>query len=229
MTGWDAEYARAKAGMPSSWRGDPSGVVVWLVENWPRLDGPDGPPARGLDVGCGTARNTVFVARQGTEMRGFDSSAAAIETGRERVRAAGVDVELEVRDLRDGLPADDGELDLVLDVFVYKHQMQPSDRAAYRAELDRVLTPQGRVLISLAEPDDGYYASCPPFEDAGAGPHAVLDPEVGVGSVLFSLADLREEMAGAFELEMAWHKKKPGVMHGQTYLRKTLATIWRRG
>ena len=76
MTGWDQEYVRS--GMPSSFRDDPSGVVVWALTNWPTLDGLDGLPRRGLDVGCGTARNTLYLARQGIDMTGFDASPEAI-------------------------------------------------------------------------------------------------------------------------------------------------------
>lgn len=225
MNEWNAEYARS--GMPSSFRDDPSGVVVWTLENWPHLTGLDGLPKRGLDVGCGTARNTVYLARHGVRMSGFDTSDVAIDAGRRRVRQAGVDVDLQVHDLSSGLPFAAGEMDLVLDVFVYKHQLWPEVRKRYRQELLRVLSTTGRVLISLAEPTDGYYATCPPSNEANASPHAIVDPEVGVGSVLFSLEELTAEMADEFDLEMAWRKEKMGLMHGSHYIRHTLATIWR--
>jgi SAM-dependent methyltransferase len=221
---WDQEYARS--GMPSSYRDDPSGVVVWMLDNWPHLTGSK-VPRRGLDVGCGTARNTVYLARHGVRMSGFDASEVAIKAGRERAQSASVDISLEVRDLTDGLPAGDGELDVVLDVFVYKHQLAHETRRSYRRELRRILAPDGRVLMSLAEPSDGYYSSCPAWGEKGTGPHAILDPVVAVGSALFSLEELRAEMADEFVLEMAWRKEKIGVMHGNKYLRHTLATVWR--
>lgn len=224
MSDWDGEYERA--GVPSSFRDAPSAAVVWALENWARLGG-SGFPARGLDVGCGTARNSVFLARHGARMLGFDASPVAIERGRERVREAGLPVELLVHDLQDGLPAGDGEIDLVLDTFVYKHQIQPAARERYRVELARVLAPGGRILISLAEPDDGYYGACPPSPEPGAGPHAIVDPEVGAGSVLFTLAELEAELSDRFTLEMAWRKQKQGTMHGRDHLRRTIATLWR--
>jgi SAM-dependent methyltransferase len=226
MTGWDAEYERS--GIPSSFRDDPSGVVTWFAQSWPLLRGGRGAPRRGLDVGCGTARNTLYLAELGLEMTGFDSSTVAIEMGRRRVAEAGVEVDLRVHDLQSGLPAGDCEVDVLTDVFVYKHQLQPDVRRRYRAEIDRVLAPGGRVLISLAEPGDGYYSQCPPSSEPGAGPNAIIDPVTGVGSVLFSLTDLTVEMEDRFELELAWRKAKEGSMHEGRYLRRTLATIWRR-
>jgi SAM-dependent methyltransferase len=226
--GWDAEYERA--GIPSSFRDEPSSTVVWALDSWTRANG-GAAPRRVLDVGCGTARNAVQLARQGARVTGFDASAVAIERGRERVRQAALDgdVELLVHDLSDGLPAGDGEIDLVLDVFVYKHQLQPRARRRYRAELLRVLAPHGRVLLSLAEPDDGYYGSCPRSDEPGAGPHAVVDPAVGAGSVLFTLGELEAEMGDAFALELAWRKRGIGEMHGREHVRRTLATLWRPG
>jgi len=221
---WDEEYERA--GMPSSSRDRPSSTVVWALENWTRLEG-GGTPRRGLDVGCGTARNTVYAASNGTSMIGFDASEAAIELGRERVGATGGDVELLVHDLGAGLPAGDGEIDVVFDVFVYKHQVDPAARQRYRAELCRVLGPRGHLLISLAEPGDGYYAACPPSTDMSAAPNAIRDPVARIDSVLFSLDTLTAEMEDAFRLEMAWRKERIGTMHGREYIRRTLATLWR--
>jgi hypothetical protein len=122
----------------------------------------------------------------------------------------------------------DCEIDLALDVFVYKHQTDPGARLAYRQELQRVLSDEGRVLISVAEPEDGYYGACPPLPDPTASPHAVLDPVLRLGSVLFSLGELEREMADTFALEMAWRKARVGRMHGKDYLRRTLVTLWKR-
>jgi SAM-dependent methyltransferase len=226
MSAWDDEYRRS--GIPSSFRDDPSGVVVWAVESWPRLTG-DRLPARALDIGCGTARNTTYLGGLGVETLGFDASEVAVAAGRERLaKLPDGRVQLLVHDLHDGLPVAQGSVDLILDVFVYKHQIEPEARRDYRAEMLRALSPGGRVLMSLAEPTDGYYATCPVASSATAGPHAIVDPAVGVGSVLFTLEQLSAEMAGGFEIEMAWRKHKSGVMHGERYMRRTLATIWRR-
>jgi SAM-dependent methyltransferase len=224
-TKWDAEYART--GIPSSYRDEASGVVRWLIDNWLRLDGISGPPSAGLDVGCGTGRNTLYLASREVRMVAFDSSARAVELARERARQADLDLECFVHDLTDGLPVADGSVDVVLDVFVYKHQLRPDVRAAYRRELARALSPAGRMLVSLAEPMDGYYSTCPPAGDPSAGPHAIIDPEVGVGSVLFSLQELIDEFSDHFVLEMAWRKQKVGSMHGGEYTRHTLASVWR--
>jgi hypothetical protein len=42
-----------------------------------------------------------------------------------------------------------GEVDLALDVFVYKHQIQPDERRAYREELARVLAAEVADVLTL--------------------------------------------------------------------------------
>jgi SAM-dependent methyltransferase len=209
---WDDEYARR--GIPSSYRDEPSGAVVWAFSRG--LAG-----ERGLDAGCGTGRNTLYAAAQGLRMTGFDRSPAAIE----RARARGGDAEFLVHDLIDGLPVADGSIDVLLDIFVYKHVVHPQARREYRDEMRRVLSPGGRVVLHLAEPTDGYYGSCPLLGDAHAWPHAVLDPEVGAGSVLFTLDELRDEFEG-FELVDSLARRKDGDMHGAVYERHTLTAIF---
>jgi SAM-dependent methyltransferase len=223
---WDEEYRRA--GIPSSYRREPSKAVLWALDNWRRAGGAGDRPRRALDVGCGGGRNSAHLAALGVDVTGFDASTVAIERARRRLGDARVTARLLVHDLRSGLPARDAEVDLALDVFVYKHQIQPDERRAYREELARVLAPEGRVLLSLAEPDDGYYSTCPPWPEAGAGPNAVVDPETGVGSVLFSLDALAAEVADVLTLVMVWRQERMGVMHGRRYLRRTSATLWRR-
>ena len=227
MSAWDAEYRRG--GIPSSIRDGPSEAVVWALDAWPRLHGAPDLPRRALDVGCGRARNTAYLAGRGLHVVGFDTSEVAIADGLARLDAEDLDAALLVHDLRDGLPVPDSTIDIVVDTFVCKHVVQPADRRRYRTELDRVLSPGGRVLVTLADRADGYYAACPPLDEPGAGPNAVLDPVAGVGSVLFTLEELMAEVADTLELELAWRKQKPGTMHGRTYVRCTLATLWRRG
>jgi SAM-dependent methyltransferase len=225
VTRWDSEYERA--GIPSSYRVGPSGVVEWLLSNWPDFAGTER-PGTALDVGCGTGRNTLHLASLGAQAIGIDASAAAIAQADEKVAASAIDlaVRFEQRALQDGLPAEDDWAEVLLDIYVYKHQLDPGERAAYRADMARVLAPGGLVLMSLAHVDDGYYGQCPRVP--GHAGVVVSDPQAdGIESVLFTLPELVAEMSDRFELVASWLKTKVGDMHGAGYERRTLATVWR--
>lgn len=225
MSKWDSEYTRR--GIPSSFRDQPSGVLTWTLVNWRHLTGNE-TPRTAVDVGCGTGRNAIHMADVGIEVLAFDSSEVALQTARERLKIRKEDSNPSFlkQDLADGIPAEDQSFDLATDIFVYKHQISPAVRAAYRQELRRVLRPNARFLLSLAEARDGYYSSCPAIEPVSP-PLAVMDPIAGIASVLFTMEELCEEMADVFDLEMSWLKVKVGPMHGGSYLRRTLATIWK--
>lgn len=47
-----------------------------------------------------------------------------------------------------------------------------------------------------------------------------------VGNILFSPTELVAEFSDFFDLQMTWLKRRRGVMHGQSYLRETAATLW---
>lgn len=225
MSAWDDEYGRG--GIPSSIRQGPSGVLVWALGNWKFLTGSERPTSA-LDVGCGTGRNASFLAELGIDAFGFDSSATAIAMARERARSGSFRASLafQEHDLRTGLPMSDSSCDLVLDIFVYKHLVDPGERAEYRHDLRRVLRDGGRLLLSLAGKDDGYYRACP-LETVAGNPITVFDPAAKIGSVLYDINNLLFELGDVFDLEMYWAKHKEGIMHGQTYHRSTIATIWR--
>lgn len=218
---WDREYLRK--GIPSSFRDEPSGALLWGLEVWRHLR--EAPPTRALDVGCGTARNSLYLATLGAQVSALDASQEALRLARARLELAPPEIASRVAlhrgRIEDGLPASDGSIELVLDLFVSKHLVDDAARAAYRAELRRVLSPSGLFLLSLAGRDDGYYSQCPAI-----GKDKVVDPETGVGSVLYDVATLQAELADGFALHMAWLKRHRGVMHGRELPRETLITLW---
>ncbi len=224
MNKWDSEYE--KKGIPSSFRRKASGALHWALKNWPFMSSSKA-PLSALDVGCGTGRNTVFMSRKGIRTTGFDSSSSAIDIARSQLFVSAYDSpELLVHDLTDGLPCKDGGVDFVVDIFVYKHQISSFQRSRYRKEIKRVLSPNGRVLISLATRNDGYYSRCPIIVSEPNNPMVVIDPIADIQSALFDLDEITREMTDLFRLEMAWQKSQIGIMHRKHYARSTLATIW---
>ena len=53
-----------------------------------------------LDVGCGTGRHAIELARRGYQVTGIDLSANQLAHAREKALAAGVQVDFEQRDAR---------------------------------------------------------------------------------------------------------------------------------
>ena len=219
---WDAEYQRK--GIPSSHRQKPSRAVQWLLHNWTFADG--GPPPRhAIDVGCGTGRNTRWLAAQEISTLGLDWSAEALAQAQSVPAAGGAT--FRHGDIRDGLPREDGSVDLVVDTFVYFHQVDATERHRYLRELHRVLRPGGLLLMSLATAEDGFYRRCAIVEGP-TNPAVVLDPVAQVSNLLFTEPQFITEISRRFKHVMTWRKTDRGLMHGDEYDRVTVAAIFRK-
>lgn len=101
------------------------------------------PPARALDLGCGTGTNVITLARAGWRVTGVDFVPRAIRLARQKARAAGVNADLRTGDVTD-LRGIRGQFDLALDIGCF-HAV--NDRAAYLNELARLLAPGGHWLL----------------------------------------------------------------------------------
>jgi ubiquinone/menaquinone biosynthesis C-methylase UbiE len=99
-----------------------------------------------LDAGCGAGAVSVALRERGAVVSGFDRSTRMVELARQRL---GDDVDLRVADIGEPLPYPDGAFDDVVAALVL-HYLQ--DWSAPLAELRRVLTPGGRLIVVVNHP-----------------------------------------------------------------------------
>ncbi len=100
-----------------------------------------------LDLGCGNGRNTVYFARH-FDMKGigYDISEEGIKQAKIVAAPFSGKVYFEVRSISDPFPLEDQSVDVVLDLMA-SHFLIESERAAYLAEVLRVLVPGGLFLF----------------------------------------------------------------------------------
>lgn len=101
----------------------------------------------GLDVGCGNCRHAELLADRVERTIGLDVSRGLLETGRERATDRGFAVELVQADAAT-LPLRSNAVDLAVYVATLHHLPTREHRLASLDELARVLTPDGRALVS---------------------------------------------------------------------------------
>lgn len=105
------------------------------------------PGLRVLDVGCGTGRHAVRLARAGARVTGLDFSPGMLAKARAK---AGADrVEFREVDVGAPLPFADGCFDRVLACLVLDHVFE---LAGFFSELRRVCRPDGYVVASVLHP-----------------------------------------------------------------------------
>jgi SAM-dependent methyltransferase len=121
----------------------PDDAVVDLVEGPSAL-----PPGRALDLGCGSGRHAIYLARNGWEVTGVDLVRDAVDSARQKAAAAGVHPRLLQGDVTElsalGIT---GEHNLVVDAGCF-HGLPTKMRDAYVPEVTALAAP-GAVLLIL--------------------------------------------------------------------------------
>ena len=99
-----------------------------------------------LDAGCGSGPLFAALRDRGAVVTGIDTSTGMLELARRRL---GAGADLQVADLGSPLPFPDGAFDDVITSLVL-HYLE--DWGPALAELRRVLTPGGRLIVSVDHP-----------------------------------------------------------------------------
>ena len=130
------------------------GFAPWerrdVERTWqPLLDGPSAPaPGRALDVGCGSGRDAVYLAKQGWQVTGVDSAEAGLSAARQRAQQEGVEVQWirgDVSDLR-ALGLTPG-YDLLYD-FGCMHLLPDPARRGLARGIGELAAPAATLLIA---------------------------------------------------------------------------------
>jgi SAM-dependent methyltransferase len=108
------------------------------------------PHAPALELGCGTGTNAVFLAQQGWDVTALDMVPRALGLGRDKARAAGVDVTFMRGDATrleslDGVAAPGG-FDLLVDIGCF-HAIPADDRNGYVDGVTALAAPHATLLL----------------------------------------------------------------------------------
>jgi malonyl-CoA O-methyltransferase len=111
---------------------------------------PDLSGARVGDIGCGTGRYALDLARRGpAAVAGIDLAPEMLQAARRKARHAGIDVRWEQGDLTGTLPVAGGAFDAAVCALVLS--FLPDVRPAF-TEMARVLRPGGALIVSDYHP-----------------------------------------------------------------------------
>jgi SAM-dependent methyltransferase len=105
-----------------------------------------GAPESALDLGCGSGRLTLELARRGAAATGVDRSAKALDAARARAGAAGIDVAFAQADIDEALPFSDRAFAAVTSRLAL---MIARDPPATLREAARVVRPGGVVVTAV--------------------------------------------------------------------------------
>jgi len=116
--------------------------------------------ARVLELGCGTGKNSEWLAAEARELVALDFSPGMLDVARRRVRAA--HVRFVERDITHAWPVEAGSMDVVVGNLVLEHVC---DLGPIYAEAARVLRPGGELFLCELHPYRQLRGGQAHFED----------------------------------------------------------------
>jgi len=102
-----------------------------------------------LDLGSGSGRHVVFLARHGFDVTGLDESPQGIALTRQALAAEGLTAHLDAGNMLRGLPYPDETFDAVISIQVIHHGTRAAIGGVIE-EITRVLKPGGLVFVTVA-------------------------------------------------------------------------------
>lgn len=176
-----------------------------------------GEAGKALDLGCGHARNAIFLAGHGFAVDAVDYSETAINWAKERVAAAGApacNVTLHCESVFD-LKIDSGGYDLVYDSGCF-HHLPPHRRRTYVELVIKALKPGGWFGLSCFRPEGG----------SGLSDYEVYERRSLGGGLGYTAEQLRAVWSHGLNVHVVRQMKKPGAdsgLFGENFLWVLLA------
>jgi SAM-dependent methyltransferase len=152
-----------------------------------------------LDVGCGSGRHVVHLARQGFRPLGLDISPTGLHLAQAWMREEGYEPMLALGDTREPLPFRDNSFQGVLSTQVIHHARIAAVRLAI-GEICRVLQSGGLAFVTVSGRRDPGLE----FEEIETGTLVPLSgPEAGLAHHIFTMEELRSEFQDYQILELS--------------------------
>ena len=99
-----------------------------------------------LDLGCGTGRHMVFLAKQGFDVYGIDIAEEGIKIAEDWLKQEKLEGKFKIGSIYKRLPYSDNSFDAVISTHALHHEKIESIRKAIK-EIYRILNPGGLVFI----------------------------------------------------------------------------------
>jgi len=101
-----------------------------------------------LDLGCGTGRHVVYLAKNGFDVYGYDIAEEEIRQTKEWLKEEGLKANFKIGSIYERLPYKDDFFDAVISTHTIHHGKIENIKKAIK-EIERVLKPGGIIFINL--------------------------------------------------------------------------------
>lgn len=152
-----------------------------------------------LDLGCGTGRNSNYLAKEGGNVIGIDISKTALMIAKDRARENSLMVGYRLGDIGENYDIKDESIDIILDV-TSSNSLDDEGRENYLREMSRVLRKGGFVFVRALCKDGDDNAKKLLKENPGEEYDTYKIKEMGLTERVFSKADFMATYGKYFEI-----------------------------
>lgn len=99
-----------------------------------------------LDLGCGTGRNSNYLAEMGNNVIGIEISKTALNLAKKRADNLGVTVDYRLGDIGEKYEIEKESIDIILDV-TSSNSLNEKGRETYLNEMNRILKNDGYIFV----------------------------------------------------------------------------------
>ena len=171
---WDVLAAEYVAGGGRAWaRAEPAWGIWRVPESELHVLPPDLAGKDAIELGCGTAYVSAWLARRGARVVGIDNSAAQLETARRLRREHGVELTL-IHGNAERVPYPDASFDLAISEY---GACLWADPYSWVPEAARILRPGGELIFLV---NSALLTLCVPAGDDAVATDRLLRPAFGM-------------------------------------------------
>ncbi|MFA6386483.1 MAG: class I SAM-dependent methyltransferase [Candidatus Paceibacterota bacterium] len=141
-----------------------------------------------LDLGCGTGRNSNYLADLGNKVTGIEISRTALNIAKSRAQDIGVVVDYRLGDIGEKYEIEDNSIDVVLDV-TSSNSLNEKGREIYLNEVNRVLKTGGYFFVRALAKDGNKNVKNLLKQSPGREYDTYITKEIGLTERVFSRED----------------------------------------
>ena len=153
-----------------------------------------------FDAGCGTGRNSNYLALKGAKVQGVDISPSAIKIARERAKEMNLDIDYSVSDLGVQQRFENNSLDLVIDV-TSSNSLNEKGREVFLSEVQRGLKSGGYFFVRALCLEGDKNAKNLLKNNPGSEYNTYKMPGLGLVERVFSREDFQKTYSKYFKIE----------------------------
>lgn len=218
QSAWEKEYQKP---LLVTKKEGPQNFIVQFLKYLKKEKGLPMSDLRVLDLGCGTGRNSNYLAERGNLVFGLDLAANALKLASERAEKAGLSEQTKYlrQSIGDKLSFEDNSFDLILDITA-SNSIKSSEREVYLKESSRVLKPGGFMILRTLCKDGDQNAKKLLETNPGGELDTYFLKDLGITERVFSEVDLKNLYGRYFYFDKLVKDVGYPQIKGITYKRK---------